>query len=417
MGLFKAIFRKKDKTINTQPSKTLFNYDFELDNYIPNIKTKTFSQDLSLAIFIKSFGFSTLELNSILSSSNPINDFEKTYKKKKQNYSFKTKEIDFNYLSARLKLDIILRQYDEIPKLLSLMFIDSIYFLSGVSSLSHNEKNEYFLNIYNNLVNNPNDTKQYPFVFDKQNISCIAIYQLNSGITTDELTKKILRHIEDTYTKYESTQMIFKYLSSDLFQKIIMHKMTEMYTDKKLSISWLLLDKNKIDTSNFSDHIFDIRKMKHTKDGKYYLIPKEYQNKCTNDIISLNKFIDEASKILNKNLTLISENKISFKGSTYGHGCLMSFTPLTKTGKASKYPYCLTFDTYKNDDLDVIGYIYYLKDGAIGKVELTTWNKHIGHTINLATKNGKLVINRIYGLSDSGRTTLFKYEDLTYKIE
>lgn len=75
-----------------------------------------------------------------------------------------------------------------------------------------------------------------------------------------------------------------------------------------------------------------------------------------------------------------------------------TYTPFTKTKRASKYPLDVRYGYYSGRSMTpaVFGNIYYLQDGAIGKAQEIFWLKeHEGYVISLGQTKGKLVLKYV----------------------
>lgn len=425
MGLFNIFKSKKSKQTRPIQLSTFngFDYNFNLENSLPKIKITPYSKKISIALFLKSIKLSNEEIELVLSSTNNIiiplvNILENKYFDIAYPL-YKNTEISKNIL----QLKIILQDYEDIDKLLTNMLIESISTYYGIETLNRKDSNsiEYYLSQLNSL--NTNTIDGFPILIKKDIASCIAVYHISTNITLNELAVNILKNIESEYNnKNIYVKNIVKYIDTKQLLNLIIYNIKNLYSNK-LSISFLLKSENKIDTTNFHNLPFDIANLNQCKhDSDCYYIGKIYYDKCLNDINSLNAYIIKASELINDALTIIDINNINFNYSDNGYTRL-KYVPLTRTGKASKYPFELFFSTYRTrkneygyyEDLEVVGSLSYYKDGTIGKAEFTTWKPKKGYTIALATKNNKLVVNRIFKHIDMEKKVIYKYEKQTTK--
>lgn len=418
MGLFN-IFKSKQTTPIQLYAFNGFDYNFNLENSLPKIKIPAYSKKISIALFLKSIKLSNEEIELALNNTNNIiislvnilenKYFDITYP------LYKDAKISKNIL----QLKIILQDYKDIDKLLTNMLVESVSTYYGIEMLERKDSCpiEYYFSQLNSLNSRTND---FPILIKKDIASCIAVYHTSTNITLNELAVNILKNIENEYNNNNMyVKNIFKYIDTECLLNLIIYNIKNLYSNK-LSISFLLKSENKIDTTNFHNLPFDIANLKQCKhDSDCYYISKTYYNKCLNDINSLNTYIIKASELINNTLKIIDINNINFNYSDKGYTKL-KYVPLTRTGKASKYPFELFFSTYRTrkneygyyEDLEAVGSLSYFKDGSIGKAEFTTWNNHIGHTIALAIKNNELVINRITKISIEDREVLYKYKQI-----
>lgn len=102
------------------------------------------------------------------------------------------------------------------------------------------------------------------------------------------------------------------------------------------------------------------------------------------------------------------------------HICLFE-TPLTPSGKVSKYPINILFNSYgkpksinnKYGRSTVTngshGMIYYLADGSIGKADVDYWNNHVHYHIDYKTVKGALVVGRVKYLDNPSENPILLY--------
>lgn len=435
MGIFKSIFKNFSKpkenntksssipkTVSTvndqnvsigkmpypfkifQKSFTPFNYDFSLENYVPNIKLKPYSKDVSLLFYLNSLNLSNKEIRELMESQNII---EKRREMLNDNDNFF--EINSRYIYDSLVFKTILDDYNDFYHLLALLMIEEAFFYSGIEDLMKQPHNEYYIKQYKAFLSNHQKNDYYMHFFDKKIYTCIAVFQKKSSVNLIDLVKNIMKEIENCYNDYETAQIIFKYIPNKYFQNSIVKSFSDFYKTKKITLNGFFIDDNKMNLSNLSNKIFDIDSLKKCRNNRFY-ISQNYWSKCTTDIESLNQFIDIAADIINKQLTKINASDIHYCENDDSHDITtLEFIPFTKTGKAYKYPYTLYFSTMEFMSDGVVGRLYYLNDGNIGKAEVTTWQNLSGYTINIAIKKDELIITKITNLRGNDKVVIYNY--------
>ena len=415
MGIFN-IFKKRETTqelLSEINNNSAFNY-YKIKEVKPNIKIEEFTKETSLILYLKSIKFSDEQL-AILKENNyetttflniligKLNDISySTYKKA----SLSEKAIPFKILT---------HDYESIPELLAAILIfglSSQFAVNDIINNTHCDSLEYFKQQVREIILHPDNIELYPLLINKDLASCIAVYQISSGSTLNDIFFNIIKYLENNCKEVD----LFRLFPTSLIENMIAYNLENMYTKNKLSISFLFKKNEKLKMDNFINPVFDVRIMQQCKyDSNYYIINEAYKDKCKNDLLSLNKYINEAASILKCDLTLILEHKLIFNPRDEGYSKL-KFTPLTRTGKAAKFPYELFFITQSDlingfFEPQVLGTVSYLNDGSIGKAEFTSWIYQNGYTLNLVMKNNSLILNRITTFNDGTRVVVYKYED------
>lgn len=141
----------------------------------------------------------------------------------------------------------------------------------------------------------------------------------------------------------------------------------------------------------------EIKTYKHTKNSEpCYLIEGTNLNKAKVDLEKVNQIIKEHAKtdeafskfqINVDTARFISEN---IKNG-YDDFCCLYCNPLTPKGKPAKFPLKMRIRPVSSDEefkqmnskrgKTIHGWIYYLADGSIGKVEIYCWQGDTGHFI------------------------------------
>ena len=163
------------------------------------------------------------------------------------------------------------------------------------------------------------------------------------------------------------------------------------------------------------------------KDRTVYLPSDDDQENITNDVLSLNTYIEEANKLIGNKIGIkIDVNDIVFYfGKTpqdVRNFCFFTYSPNTPTGKASKYPITLNFyckrkseEKYKKvgNGLQIIapdgisGNIDYLANGEIGKSRIIISYHGEGFIIHLIDKKGVKVLSKIEGIKNAEKVALY----------
>ena len=127
-----------------------------------------------------------------------------------------------------------------------------------------------------------------------------------------------------------------------------------------------------------------------------YLIEGENLVKARNDLKKINTILKEHSKI-NKAFSIFSIDVATARFSSenmkdgYDDFCCLFCSPTTKTGKPAKFPLRMRIAPLSSDETwkretsktgkAIHGWIYYLSDGNIGKVEIYCWQGGNGYFI------------------------------------
>lgn len=385
-----------------QKKFTPFNYNFSLENYAPKIKLKPYSIDVSLLFYLNSLKLSNKEIKELMESQNII-------EKRRKTLNDDCFEINSRYIYDTLVFKTILNDFNDFYHLLALLLIQETFFYAGIEDLIKQPHNDYYIKKYKEFLSDRHKKDYYIHFFDKKIYTCIAIFQKKTNLDLTDLVKNLMKEIESCYNDYKTAQIVFKYIPNKYFQKSIMMSFSDFYKKQKITLNDFLIDDSKMNLSNLNNKVFDIDSLKKNKNNHYY-ISKNYWSKCTSDIESLNQFIDLASNIINKQLTKINSSDIHYCENDGTHDITtLEFIPFTKTGKAYKYPYTLYFSTMGFMADGVVGRLYYLNNGNIGKAEFTTWQNFSGYQINIAIKKDELIVTKITNLRGNDKLVIYNY--------
>jgi hypothetical protein len=167
---------------------------------------------------------------------------------------------------------------------------------------------------------------------------------------------------------------------------------------------------------------FDKKIRSNEKEGECYTIQISSTKKIINDILSLNSFIEEASRITGKPFFKVDPLNITFNyiPDDYNNGkcTYVRYNPKTATGKPSKYPYEVVFDAgikttkwNKFGEQEAFGTLNYTHDLQIGKSRIVCWLNGICYELNVVKKDDGLLLNRIYEHdAETGR------KNIVYKV-
>lgn len=90
----------------------------------------------------------------------------------------------------------------------------------------------------------------------------------------------------------------------------------------------------------------------------------------------------------------------------------LEYTPLTASGKQSKYPFELYITTREHyeamPEFECFGNIGYLKDNRIGSATLNFWYKSKGYHISLGMIDDKLSVKKVEQSLKGAKTTIYK---------
>lgn len=161
---------------------------------------------------------------------------------------------------------------------------------------------------------------------------------------------------------------------------------------------------------NFSDigyQFQNIKSYKHSKKSDTcYLIDGTNLFKAKSDLQKVNAIIQEHAKT-DKSFAKFSIDvehaRFSSENMKIGYDdfCCLYCTPFTSSGKLAKFPLKMRISPLSADEdskrmmskkgKTIHGWIYYLKDGSIGKVEIYCWQGDISYFIkeNYTLKNKK----------------------------
>lgn len=140
------------------------------------------------------------------------------------------------------------------------------------------------------------------------------------------------------------------------------------------------------------------------------------QSKCAleKDIKMINAYVENACSLASIDFPLSIDFRYFEYNSTYveienvqQYHTFFEGTPYTKTGKLSKYPLVLHYETSETEVVN-FGKIYYLQDGSIGKCRLTFWINHTMYSIELGLKGTTLIVKKVIQDIDGTQTILYK---------
>ena len=387
------------------------------------IYTESYSEFTSIILFLQSQNFKDNEISEIMSSNNRIQKITDLYTHK--NSSNNQENILSTVNEIVIQYKTIVKDYHGFLRCISLWIAYSINATFGcnVVEKGYDETpDNYFYRTYKKKIEEllifPNEINNLTLYINKNILGCIALYQKRNSTQYIDIVDTIYGTIATANDNIFT--LIRKYIPLDILKNIIICN-TNRINGQKFSMSYLLKKDEKIDTTNINNQLFDINNLiqDNNRTNRYYLKFQSDKNIIENTLLELNKYIDEASHILHHKLTKISIKDLFFATNENQNGTFLEYHPLTPTGKASKYPYTLFFHTYFTDDdtfyslnIAVVGRVYYLNNGNIGKAVFTCWQNNKGITVSLAVKNKKLIVNKITKTLNNGKKkSLYKFED------
>ena len=187
-------------------------------------------------------------------------------------------------------------------------------------------------------------------------------------------------------------EQVINILKFNCVKNIIGKEIEHQFCFGKADFKKLLLNQ-KIKKEVANDIIFkyDISNMKNDKG--YYVLTEEGKKVAEQDILlSLNDiFKNGYCKTLKVEFKSEQIHFEPVKNEDISDICRVIYNPYTKTGKESKYPYYLRFivkdvNNNKGKNGTLSGEIHYLRNGNIGKVDVTFYNGSFVIKIN---KNDK----------------------------
>ncbi|MBK5261867.1 MAG: hypothetical protein JJE17_04735 [Peptostreptococcaceae bacterium] len=173
--------------------------------------------------------------------------------------------------------------------------------------------------------------------------------------------------------------------------------------------------KKSVDQVQPSNHAlrFDMRLLKDNKKG-FFLFPRKLRKLVTEDILSLNVFIEEANRICKVKGQLFKTKKLNF--STKANLVALKYEPLTATGKESKYHQEVLTNIWnvlgdnQPSSQPPFASLFYLNDGRIGKFRIVSWYaKHKCYVAFGKLIDDQLTLHKIEGTDSSGnRITIYQ---------
>lgn len=186
--------------------------------------------------------------------------------------------------------------------------------------------------------------------------------------------------------------------------------------------------------------IFGIDKahiVKEDEESVRYPIPENMQNQASDDILTINQYIEIASRYDSnlKPLRIVASDIVykpfidKYKFSSMTDTWAKEEHRITKVeekvftslGKLTKFPFVLHFQTRKKHHMrkvgdyefdvadEVFGKIHYLKNGKMGRIEIVHWNSGKLHSIYVVEANKELVVDRVFTTDTKGNRFL-KYK-------
>lgn len=150
-----------------------------------------------------------------------------------------------------------------------------------------------------------------------------------------------------------------------------------------------------------------------TNDIKRYLLEGSNQTIAAKDLEHLIDLLQKTITVQSLNIILQFPTSINYSHQNYPQSpidfAFILHSPLTKTGKKSKFP----FELYLGSSSDgTNGEIYYLQNGNIGKARLWVWFNHRCHTVHYAIKNAELIVTKIEttNAATSEKIVLYHYD-------
>lgn len=372
------------------------NIRYSIPNHMEEILVKEWDKLFSLEVFLRNLNVPDNIINNIKSSED--------YYTKSMNYIeekyIKETEITSCYstiwnVKNKLMYEIcIMTIFEKNPQkiiekyflLLLYRIVDSLYSYLIPNGLIENN-NDYMLKMYLETFKR-NETKD--FKLDNQGSSFMLACQ-NSNMNISSIFNLGFSYIE---SKKGSPYIedVINILKFDCVKNIIGKEIEHQFCFGKVDFKKLLLSQ-KIKKKITNDIIFryDIPNMKNDKG--YYILTEEGKKVAEQDILlSLNDiFKNGYCRTLKVEFEKEQIHFEPIENEDISDICRIIYNPYTKTGKEAKYPYYLRFvvkDIINNKGRNgtLSGEIHYLKNGNIGKVDVTFYNDSFVIKIN---KNDK----------------------------
>ena len=158
---------------------------------------------------------------------------------------------------------------------------------------------------------------------------------------------------------------------------------------------------------------FNINQLMRTRNPDVYDIPHNFRYLIYDSLDTINSLLDDITSLAKEfPKTQLSKGDLNFiRNQDVRDYTFVMYNPYTKTGKVSKYPYSVHFQTNEsfNSGTCFFGRVYHLIDGSIGKVEFVRWYRHILYTANCGIKDDTLRVIKIEKSIDGEKKTLYNF--------
>lgn len=271
---------------------------------------------------------------------------------------------------------------------------------------------------------NDNDEKGIMLGVDKEVMSCFALAHIESGKTLLEVMNFGFYYLEMNTQNFGSAQgSFYNCYGKEILNGVIGKIIETAYNKNAFSLKTLFIRESKFVNVDCRKLKYDVSKMQ--KIRQIYSPNTDQKEMVISDIISMNKYIDDANSLIKKkakiqNKTLREQivffsDKKNWDTNQFSH---FTYSPNTPTGKATKYPLTLSFFShsvssakdiarYPIVESSVNGNIYYLADGDIGKAEIFIFSMQKFHKIYILKKKGVTAITKIILNQDGKETELY----------
>jgi hypothetical protein len=268
-------------------------------------------------------------------------------------------------------------------------------------NISYEPSYEIFLS---NLING--NSKFIYKTFGKTEISCFFLAHKRSNEKLIDIIKMGLTHLKlNSNSKNTPIGNIYLTLGSEIIDAIIMKVFEVIYTNPQFSLSSLLFNSNNGNEYFSSSLKYDITNWK--QQHGFYVIPANQQDAIYADLSILNPIFEKSKSIETKlKGVAITKDSLNFvvRSNDINDFCFMKHEPLTSTGKKSKYPLILYFQTKDGTNKkNLFGYVFYLQDNTIGKARITCWVNNCCYTIYATLINESLELTRLEKGDNTGK--------------